>query len=522
MSWLCAVCRVLVDAGETRCDLGHSRPKKGSQVKSTASASARPASPDSEIEVVSPPPPPPPPPIRAARAAPAPPRAPALNDSITSLPPSPPRTKRQQRPPSPSDSAEEEEERPPPPSKALLAARAKAASLATEVTRKITVGGFARDEVVLVLPRRMRRGGADAAVGAAWKAALSAGLTEEEGGSGVTASPFCVCDGDEWPPLSTAVSWVRRTVDPRTVETSRGGVKAGASVGFLPGGVVQPYGVRFFTGSEFIATLVSFGTDGLEQEASAVRAALPPGSSVYFLVEDAAGALSDRQKAVGPRGANVSAAEVDAATNFLYLTAGVQVIDVGRAAEVLPYIARICAAVAEAPYRSAPSSLATIVKVRVAKKGGAAAGGAGAPPGAPPGAPASESSDEGGKRPASNVWNAQLQMVPGVSAARAAAIAAAYPTPTSLVAAYRGLPSDAAPLLLAEVVPDAKPQRKMSSNVHAVMTGRDPGVVVGGEATRAPPPPTKKTKGGAGKPEKKAPPVDGPPGGPSIKGKFAT
>lgn len=102
------------------------------------------------------------------------------------------------------------------------------------------------------------------------------------------------------------------------------------------------------------------------------------------------------------------------------------------------YVVGLTRAIAEWPYKRDASALACVVKVRTTGTATAAAVAAAAPP------------PDGMKKPVTAVWLGQLQMIPGVSDKRAAAIAGRYPSFRALMDAYRDprLPQAAKELLL--------------------------------------------------------------------------
>lgn len=126
----------------------------------------------------------------------------------------------------------------------------------------------------------------------------------------------------------------------------------------------------------------------------------------------------------------------------------------------IEYLMRVTKAVAEAPYKATPSALAAVVKVRV------------------PHAPSSST-----LRPLATTWNAMLQMVPGISAKKAAAITARYPTLRSLLAVYRDAclsEADKARVLEdAEYAATKKRMTKLSADVYTFLTRRDAAAVIG-------------------------------------------
>lgn len=184
------------------------------------------------------------------------------------------------------------------------------------------------------------------------------------------------------------------------------------------------------------------------------------------------------------------------------------------------YLVGLTRAIAEQPYRMQPSALAVVskkkVNVKAAAAASAAAAGAAAGAASDAGEHASDDDDDGddgaasssaggGKRKATGsssvssgggtrtskksrteTWFAQLQMVPGVSAARASAIVAKYPTLRSLVNVYRdpSVPVVTKETLLEDVdirLGKKTKLTKLSKEIFIFFTTLDPTVVLGSE-----------------------------------------
>jgi hypothetical protein len=364
-------------------------------------------------------------------------------------------------------------------------------------------------------------------------------------------------------------------------------------------------------GETYVEALVAHGTDVMEEAITAMRAALPPGTRVLFIIEGAADYIGRRMKAADAarrRGAvpppTVTQDGYDAANMHLYVTVELEAKETVRAvlgalqlnelpggvegcvplslwvgmpgclgrkggcgggdcgailagrsasgraadrrrlhhtfapadsrlfllalsraasprrlplqtstADTVEYLQGLTRAIAEYPYRMQPNALAVVTKVKVQRTVGgssasavsAAAGGDdddddGVGESAAAGAGAGSAGRRGaGKRVdddrlvvstyeknLTETWMAQLQMIPGVSAVKAAAIVARYPTLRSLVDQYRdpALPQALKEGLLEDAMLDrsGKKMGKLSRDVYRLFTTRNPEELIGAAA----------------------------------------
>ena len=146
-------------------------------------------------------------------------------------------------------------------------------------------------------------------------------------------------------------------------------------------------------------------------------------------------------------------------------------------AETVAFLTTCTRVLAEGPYRMQPNALAVVVKKKVARSAVAGEEAAGEEDGAaaePPPATVFKTLTE--------AWSAQLQMVPGVSAAVSERIVARYPTLRSLTRRYRdpALDEDDKLQLLADVGASAgKKLTKISQDIYRYFSSRSPFELVG-------------------------------------------
>jgi len=187
------------------------------------------------------------------------------------------------------------------------------------------------------------------------------------------------------------------------------------------------------------------------------------------------------------------------------------------AADTVDYLQGLTRAIAEYPYRMQPSALAVVTKVKVQRTLGGGAASASAAAAGAGGGEEDDDDDAGGsaaagagagsagrkgasKRAADDdrlvvstyekglteTWMAQLQMIPGVSAVKAAAIVARFPTLRSLVDRYRdpSLPQAVKEGLLEDAMLDrsGKKMGKLSRDVYRFFTTRNPEELIGAAA----------------------------------------
>jgi len=185
-------------------------------------------------------------------------------------------------------------------------------------------------------------------------------------------------------------------------------------------------------------------------------------------------------------------------------------------ADTVDYLQGLTRAIAEYPYRMQPSALAVVTKVKVQRTlGGGSASAASAAAGAG-GGEENDDDDAGGSAAAgagagsagrtgagkradddrlvvstyekglTETWMAQLQMIPSVSAVKAAAIVARFPTLRSLVDRYRdpSLPQAVKEGLLEDAMLDrsGKKMGKLSRDVYRFFTTRNPEELIGAAA----------------------------------------
>jgi hypothetical protein len=193
-------------------------------------------------------------------------------------------------------------------------------------------------------------------------------------------------------------------------------------------------------------------------------------------------------------------------------------------ADTVDYLQGLTRAIAEYPYRMQPSALAVVTKVKVQRTLGGSAASASASASAASAAAGCDDDDndddDGGDSAAAGVgagagsagrkgagkrgadddrlvvstyeknltetWMAQLQMIPGVSAVKAAAIVSRFPTLRSLVDRYRdpSLPQALKEGLLEEAMLDRSGKRmgKLSRDVFRFFTTRNPDELIGAAA----------------------------------------
>lgn len=210
----------------------------------------------------------------------------------------------------------------------------------------------------------------------------------------------------------------------------------------------------------------------IDQLSAATRGSAPAdGFVVHYLVIGATQYIAALQKAHARCGGELApptlhdlqVAETAAAITGLPATRHESSL-----ADGAEYVAALTEAIAKAPTRSAPSALATITKVRVAKVAGG-------------GSSDSESSRTTRSAAPTSTWQAVLQMIPGMSAARAARVAAKYPSLAELQCAWTAAGPAAAPGLLAKTLDPAREQRALSVRTHAMFTDDRPELPMGRE-----------------------------------------
>ena len=385
---------------------------------------------------------------------------------------------------------------------AKAAAKASFEAAADEATAVIRAsrGAFARQEIAVSFEQRL----ASSELGRDLAASLA-------------AAEYAILPPST-SPIGNALFWRRRSVDAASVANKRrragagsvvGNIKAArepsratsaASTGGAAGataaiasaaptlrfvdseGALEPYVCVIWPGADYVRVLLERGTDLVEAYVSAARAVLPPGTRLFFLVEGSAAALAGAlTAAAAARSAGRAPSPVlspdayMAANVHLYSTAELDVKETTTRAESRDFLVTFTRTLAEAPYRMHLSALAVVGKVKVARPLGDAAGdGTGG---------ASGSSAAPRRKTARETWLAQLQMLPGISAEKAAAIAAAYPTMLALYDAYCDPRlSEIEKLLLLEDCGGARKMTKHSQDLYRIFTAVEPGELIGGTA----------------------------------------
>jgi len=167
----------------------------------------------------------------------------------------------------------------------------------------------------------------------------------------------------------------------------------------------------------------------------------------------------------------VTADALDYATLFLYVSAELEVKETLHERESAEYIVGLTRAIAKFPYEVADSALGCVTKVKAPGGGGGGDGGDG--------------DGARGKKTPADVWCAQLQMVPGVSAAKARTIVRRFPTFRALTDAYSSasLTVTEKQQLLQDIFKDdagkGSRQAKLSLDLYRLFTTSDPNEVIG-------------------------------------------
>lgn len=411
--------------------------------------------------------------------------------------------------------------------KKLEKQRAKAAEKRQKETAaavaKAGRGGYAREEIAISFESSF--------AGTAQGRALMDGVSLEY----ALAKPSEV-------PIPNGIFWRRRKIV--GVRHSAPTAAAEASGSSVPGmavvnpgdhyvfedeeGQLEPFVVVFWEGSTFVETLLSHGTDIIEEAVIAMRTALEPGTRVIFLIQGAAAyihAAFERRKALertasgvgGGRSAPLRLPPVttqhayESALMHLYVSRDLETKETITTQESVEYLRGLCRAIAENPYRSAPSALAVVTKIKVPKGGFAAlaggGGGAGSAAGGAGGAGTSDDDDTdsasasaSGSASASSkppkhgggakgvdvgeTWLAMLQMIPGVSKDKALFIVRQYPSFRSLMEQYnrRDLTTEQKKDLLTDLplrFGGKSRIRKISEDCFAFFSSEDANEVIG-------------------------------------------
>jgi hypothetical protein len=370
-------------------------------------------------------------------------------------------------------------------------AAAKEAGRLAKNTARSEGGSFAEAEIAAVLTRDLAATPAGAALSQALGAhglavlrAAAPGEAEVLGGDDDAAYRVAVPAG-----IPLAVHFVRRRVDPARP------VGRGRTHGFVPGALSrEPFCVRLWPDDAFLAALVAGGTDGVEAALARERRALPPGARVTYLLLGARAATvawaAARQReaaehAAGRRAAPprplVTAEALDYAALFLYVSTELEFKEAAGEREAAEYVLALTRAVARFPYELADSALGCVTKI---KASGSAPGGGGG------GGEGDGGGDGGGggraKKTPRDVWFAQLQMVPGVSAAKARAIVQRYPSFRALSDTYRSSALTTAQKqgLLEDIEGSGRKQGKLSRDLFRLFTTTDPDEVIGAGAPK--------------------------------------
>jgi hypothetical protein len=302
-------------------------------------------------------------------------------------------------------------------------------------------------------------------------------------------------------PIPNAIFWRRRKIVGLKNAAVAGKKKAVASIVGADGvaavnpsenyifqddhGKLEPFVCIYWEGSTFVETLLSHGTDAIEEAVIAMRTALEPGTRVIFLIQGAAAYLyssTERRKAL-ERSASGAGAQrprlpavttqhaYDSALMHLYVARDLEIKETITTQESVEYLRGCTRAIAENPYRATPSALAVVTKVKVQKggfaamagssssaagAGGAASmdefdddpysnygggdgGGSAASAASAAGAAAAKVNKQGGGSKGIDVgetWLAMLQMIPGVSKDKALSIVREYPSFRALMDQY--------------------------------------------------------------------------------------
>ena len=212
------------------------------------------------------------------------------------------------------------------------------------------------------------------------------------------------------------IQWYRRTQQPDGSLTHAGPHN------------MQPFLLQVLRGKALVP-LVQDGPTALLQHTSALTAALPEGARVLLLafqVGSYVSALQRKAQAQHSMSA-VTRGTVDAALAQAYIIGNVQTRQCNDTKHAAEYVCSLTRAVAEAPYRTRKTALACVAKVRVSKALRAAVGGdAGSAASASVASGGGGSVRSGGsfmgggasELTAQDMWCAQLQMIPGVSASK--------------------------------------------------------------------------------------------------------
>lgn len=193
---------------------------------------------------------------------------------------------------------------------------------------------------------------------------------------------------------------------------------------------LQPFLLQVLRGKQLVP-LVQDGPHALLQHTASLQSQLPSGARVLLLafqVGNYVGALQRRAQAQHSM-SSTTRGTVDAALAQAYILGDVQTRQCNDNKHAAEYLCSLTRAIAEAPYRTRKTALACVAKVRVSKALRAAVGGDGGSSFAASASVASGggasvrsgSSFAGGgasELTAQDMWCAQLQMIPGVSASK--------------------------------------------------------------------------------------------------------
>ncbi len=194
---------------------------------------------------------------------------------------------------------------------------------------------------------------------------------------------------------------------------------------------LQPFLLQVLRGKQLVE-LVKDGPQGLLEHTHTLRSRLPAGARVLLLAFQVNTQVSALQRKAQAEHSvsTVTRGSIDATLAQAYILADIQTRQCNDNKQAAEYITSLTRAIAEAPYRTRKTALACVAKVRVSKALRAAADGAaasaaggGSAASAASGAASvrSGSSFAGGgasELTAQDMWCAQLQMIPGVSASK--------------------------------------------------------------------------------------------------------
>ena len=164
--------------------------------------------------------------------------------------------------------------------------------------------------------------------------------------------------------------------------------------------------------------------------------------------------------------AGVSMDTVDAAVTEAIIVHGCEVRVSSGSTETAQYIVGVSRALAESPYKTVSTTSLTTVRRQVSRGGIGGVGGGGEGGGA----------DVAYIETALDVWTAQLQQVPGVSADKARALARVIPSVTDLMSQYNDplLSVAAKRKLLEDKFGSKRKETRLSERVYTLYTSKDP------------------------------------------------